>query len=156
METTIQTNILAHMAAEAVSANSKSTETGFIDEQQLIEELKKRIEEVNRRCNGRMEEKARKMGVNMGFRFGGLMGIPYCDNLKTCIDNVFAIFNNNFSESINFQLHNIKMIEKCKLLDEFLSEVGLADEFARYVYMRENDKSFRPTSLAHPVVKQIR
>lgn len=125
-------------------------ETILIDEKELRDKLVEKVQKMNANIRQYKQKKESEFGIKPLSYAGGLTGI-FCSEkwtLENNINNLLAIFNNNFLESIFFQLNNIKQDETLAIVLKYLQSRGLEDDFAQFKNQEKhtspNRKNFIP------------
>lgn len=109
-------------------------ETILIDEKEVNTKLVERVQTLNANLITRMREKTIEMGINPNSYVGGISTSITTNNLclESNINNLIAAYGNNFNESIFFQLDNIKRMRSIELIQQYLSEKNLLEDFIIY------------------------
>lgn len=106
----------------------------LIDEQELNEKFVEQIKAMNARLSEGMQKIHQRHGINRNAYAGGIMPVP-CGkemSLETNLNNLLAIFQNNFNESAFFQCRYIKLTETLRKVEAFLREMGLDKDFRKF------------------------
>lgn len=109
-------------------------ETILIDEKEINTKFVERVQTLNANLITRMREKTIEMGINPNSYIGGISTSITTNNLclESNINNLIAAYGNNFNESIFFQLDNIKRMRSIELIQQYLSEKNLLEDFIIY------------------------
>ncbi|MFG5857786.1 hypothetical protein LDB17_06235 [Dysgonomonas sp. Shenzhen-Wh21] len=125
-------------------------ETILIDEKELRDKLVKKAREMNASILEYQREKESEFGIKPISYVGGLTGV-FCSEkwtLENNINNLLAIFHNNFIESIFFQLNTIKQDKTLAIVLRYLQSRGLEEDFAQFKnqvkHTSPNRKNFIP------------
>lgn len=115
-------------------------ETVLIDEREIVNTFIRLATKANEDLIDAMEEKHREMGIHPHSYVGGLECIIYDANMpiESLIKNLFAVYNNNFQNSIFFQLDNLKKMQTLSMVKKYLREKGIEEDFLRWRYEKEN------------------
>lgn len=108
-------------------------ETTFINESELLNKFIGKSNSVNNMLLEALNEYIEDYKINPDY-VGGLECVLSNGNLSLGqnIDNLFAAYKSNFLESIFFQFEYIKMMKTLDLVQEFLVNSGLDDQFRKY------------------------
>lgn len=109
-------------------------ETTLIDEKELRDKLVEKVQKMNANIRQYKQKKESEFGINPLTYVGGLTGI-FCSEewtLEDNINNLLTTFNNNFLESIFFQLNNIKQDKTLDIVLSYLNSRGLEEDFAKF------------------------
>lgn len=107
-------------------------EATLIDEKELKDKFVEKAHSINQLLCGEMRKKESELGI--GIYAGGLTTI-FCSEkwtLEDNINNLLAVFQNNFAESMFFQLNNIKQDKTLAIVLSYLQSRGLEDDFAKF------------------------
>lgn len=109
-------------------------ETILIDEKELRDKFVAKAQGMNASILEYQRKKESEFGIKPLSYVGGLTGI-FCSEkwtLENNINNLLAIFHNNFLESIFFQLNNIKQDKTLDIVLSYLQSRGLEEDFAKF------------------------
>lgn len=109
-------------------------ETILIDEKELRDKLVEKAREMNASILEYQRKKESEFGIKPLSYVGGLTGILCSEKwtLENNINNLLAVFNNNFLESIFFQLNTIKQDKTLAIVLRYLQSRGLEEDFAQF------------------------
>lgn len=109
-------------------------ETILIDEKELRDKLVEKAQEMNANIRQYKQKKESEFGINPISYAGGLTGIHCSEKwtLEDNINNLLAVFNNNFLEGIFFQLNTIKQDKTLAIVLSYLQSRGLEEDFAQF------------------------
>ena len=119
-----------------------------INEQECRDSLVKAVKEMNERLHLLFEKKEKEYGLP-GVYAGGLSMVPCSEglSLQSNINNLLAVFNNNFAESVFFQLNNRKLKHALNTLQDYLTDRGLLDDYHQFKESRQlQDINLKPTT----------
>lgn len=109
-------------------------ETILIDEKEIVGKFVQLASRANERLINAMQNKHVEMGVNPNAYIGGLECVIYSPDMsiESLIKNLFAVYNNNFQNSIFYQLDNLKKMQTLSMVQGYLREKGLEENFLRW------------------------
>lgn len=109
-------------------------ETILIDEKELRDKLVEKVQKMNANIHQYKQKKESEFGINPISYAGGLTSIHCSEKwtLEDNINNLLAVFNNNFLESIFFQLNTIKQDKTLAIVLSYLQSRGLEEDFAQF------------------------
>lgn len=125
-------------------------ETILIDEKELNKTLVDKMKTCNAKLINQMNKKSTETGINPNSYVGGLMTSINSEglSLESNINNLIAAYVNNFSESIFYQLENIKKRASIDTIIDYLQSRGLESDFANFKASKnqgsDNQKGFIP------------
>lgn len=114
-------------------------ETVLIDEEEIKNKFVEKAGEINRRLLDGLNRKMVEYGLNPGRYAGGLTCTISSKNmsLEQNINNLFAAYSINYTESMFFQCEYIKMMNTLNLVQSFLMERGLELDYLRFKESKE-------------------
>ena len=117
-------------------------ESVLIDEEEIKNKFVEKAGEINRRLLDSLKRKMIEYGLNPGQYVGGLTcTISSKDmSLEQNINNLFAAYSINYTESMFFQCENIKMMNTLNLAQRFLTERGLEFDYLRFKESKETNQ----------------
>lgn len=106
----------------------------LIDEQELNEKFVERVEAMNEKLYKNLCTIHQRYGINRNAYVGGIMTVICSKSMsfETNLNNLLAIFQNNFNESAFFQCRYIKLTETLRKVEAFLREMGLDKDFRKF------------------------
>lgn len=113
-------------------------ETTYINESEVRDNIVKECRAMNQRLIQALNKKEKENGI--GVYVGGLE-LPICHesmDLNTNIRNILAVLQCNYSNSMFYQLDNIRKMETLDLVQDFLRYMGLEEKFRVYKQMRQD------------------
>ncbi|MDH6343145.1 hypothetical protein M2480_001771 [Parabacteroides sp. PFB2-12] len=109
-------------------------ETILIDEKEIKNKLVSKIKSKNKELRSLMRQKSIDMGITPDSYLGGLSYAISSEelSLESNINNLLAVYNNNFVESVFFQLDNIKKDRTLGIVLAYLQSRGLESDFSQF------------------------
>lgn len=109
-------------------------ETVLTDEKEIVEMFVKKVHKVNQILIACHNRKMAEYGLNSDHYVGGLeCAISSKEmSLEQNIDNLLAVYSNNYAESISFQCESIEHMNILNLVMAYLKMKGLSEDFLKF------------------------
>ncbi len=109
-------------------------ETVLTDEKEIVEMFVKKVHKVNQTLIACHNRKMVEYGLNSDHYVGGLeCAISSKEmSLEQNINNLLAVYSNNYVESISFQCENIEHMNILNLVIAYFKMKGLSEDFLKF------------------------